>query len=386
MNEPAPIPRADDPVLELARALITRPSVTPDDAGCQALVARRLEAVGFRCRHLRFGDVDNLWATLGSGRPTLAFVGHTDVVPPGDPARWTSPPFEPTVRDGDLFGRGAADMKGGIAALVVALERAFAGHPPTGGGIGVLLTSDEEGPGIDGVRRVMETLAGEDALFERAVVIEPSSASRLGDVVRVGRRGSLGATLTVRGIQGHVAYPDKARNPIHEAAGAIAVLAARQWDRGNAHFPPTSLQFSNVNAGTGADNVIPGELTALLNFRFSTECTPEFLMREVEATLDAHGLDYTLDWRLSGRPFLTERGPLIDAVSAEITERCGVPPELSTGGGTSDGRFIAPYGIEVIELGPVNASIHKIDEHVAVADLVTLAQLYEGIARRLVGG
>lgn len=379
----SPLTEASEPVFDLTSELIARPSVTPADAGCQALVAARLEALGFTCRHLKFGKVDNLWAVIGDARPALAFVGHTDVVPAGDPAVWTTPPFEPSVRDGRLYGRGAADMKASIAAMVVALERLCAGGAPADGGLGVLLTSDEEGPGVDGVRRVMETLAAEDQLFRHALVMEPSSHTRLGDVVRVGRRGSLGAKLTVRGIQGHVAYPDRARNPIHDAAPAVAALTARCWDQGNDYFPATSLQFSNIQAGTGADNVIPGELTALMNFRFSTECTPEYLQAEVAAMLDAHGLDYALEWRLSGLPFLTEGGALVDAVVDEIATATGAGPTLSTGGGTSDGRFIAPYGIDVVELGPVNASIHQVDEHVAIGDLPALAALYEGIARRV---
>lgn len=378
-----------DPVLDLARTLIARPSVTPDDAGCQALLAERLSAMGFHCEHLRFGDVDNLWATLGGGE-VLAFVGHTDVVPSGDPARWQSPPFEPTVVEGPdgpvLYGRGAADMKGSIASALVAVERLAAAGLPAGTGLGFLMTSDEEGPGVDGVKRVMETLAARDTLFQRALVIEPSSRDRLGDVVRVGRRGSLGARLVVHGIQGHVAYPHLARNPIHEASAAIAELVATEWDQGNEYFPPTTLQFSNITAGTGADNVIPGELTALLNFRFSTECTPEGLQAAVAKVLDAHGLNYAIEWRLSGPPFLTDGGRLVEAVAASIAELTGQETELSTGGGTSDGRFIAPYGIEVVELGLVNASIHKVDEHARVADLAALADLYEAIGRRVLAG
>lgn len=382
-------PHDTSPVLELARELIARPSVTPDDAGCQALLAKRLEAVGFQCEHLRFGEVDNLWATLGSGE-ILAFVGHTDVVPTGDETRWQHPPFTPTVVEGSdgalLFGRGAADMKGSIAAAVIALERIARTGLPTGTGLGFLMTSDEEGPGIDGVKRVMATLAERGTLFQRALVIEPSSRDQLGDVVRVGRRGSLGAHLIVRGIQGHVAYPHLARNPIHEASAAIAELVATEWDTGNEYFPATTLQFSNISAGTGVDNVIPGELSAQLNFRFSTECTPEGLKAAVETLLDAHGLDYEIHWRLSGSPFLTDGGRLVEAVVSCIQAQTGLETELSTGGGTSDGRFIAPYGIEVVELGLVNASIHKVDEHARVSDLLTLADLYESIARRVLTG
>lgn len=375
--------RAADPVLDLTCELIARESVTPEDAGCQALLAARLDRLGFTCEHLRFGDVDNLWATWGDAGPMLTFVGHTDVVPSGDPAQWRSPPFVPETRDGVLYGRGAADMKSAIAAVVVALEQTLPALTEPVGRIGFMMTSDEEGAGQDGVRRVMQTLAGRERLFERALVIEPSSKSVLGDQIRVGRRGSLGGTLTVRGVQGHVAYPHLARNPIHLFAPALAELTSIEWDRGNAFFPATSLQFSNILAGTGADNVIPGMLHTRLNFRFCTESTPEDLQARFEAVLKRHALDYTLDWHLSGAPFLTGDGPLVRAVKAAIRTELGVETEPSTGGGTSDGRFIAPYGIEVVELGPVNASIHKVDEHVAIADLAPLADVYGAIVRAL---
>ncbi|WP_329742813.1 succinyl-diaminopimelate desuccinylase [Dyella sp. A6] len=372
-------------VLDLACDLIRRRSVTPDDAGCQAAIAARLAAAGFRIEHMRHGEVGNLWAVHGESGPTLAFLGHTDVVPSGPEAAWHSPPFEPTVIDGRLYGRGAADMKGGVAAMVVALERFVAEHPGHAGRVALLLTSDEEGPtNLDGVRRVAEQfrLAGERV--DWCVVGEPSAKERLGDLIRVGRRGSLSGTLVVRGVQGHVAYPEKALNPIHAFAPALAELAAERWDEGNADFPPTSFQVSNLNAGTGASNVIPGELTALINFRYCTASRAEDLRARAEAILQRHGLDFTLDWNLSGEPFLTPPGGrLRETVAAVCRELCGIEPEQSTGGGTSDGRFIAPLGAEVVELGVVNATIHKVDECVAVADLERLPALYEAVCRRL---
>ncbi|WP_431633911.1 succinyl-diaminopimelate desuccinylase [Dyella sp. KULCS107] len=375
-------------VLDLTCELIRRASVTPDDAGCQAAIAARLMRAGFRVRHLRFGEVDNLWATHGDGGATLAFLGHTDVVPTGPADAWRFDPFTPTVVDGMLYGRGAADMKGSVAAMVVALEAFVAAHPDHAGRVGLLLTSDEEGPtNLDGVRRVASGFRADHERIDWCVVGEPSSTARLGDLIRVGRRGSLSGTLTVRGVQGHVAYPDKAKNPIHAFAPALADLAAERWDEGNADFPPTSFQVSNLNAGTGATNVIPGVLTALFNFRYSTASTADDLKARTEAILSRHGLDYALDWNLSGEPFLTPpSGRLREVVVDVCRELAGEMPVQSTGGGTSDGRFIAPLGAEVVELGPVNATIHQVDECVAVADLEALPAIYEAICTRLLAG
>jgi len=372
------------PVLELTRDLIARRSVTPEDAGCLPLIADRLAQVGFRIEHLRFGDVDNLWATHGTGGPVLAFLGHTDVVPSGPEEHWATPPFEPTERGGLLYGRGAADMKGSVAAMVVALERFVAAHPDHTGTVGLLLTSDEEGVALHGVREVVDHFNQTGQRIDYCVVGEPSAKAQLGDLIRVGRRGSLSLTLTVNGIQGHVAYPEKAKNPIHAFAPALAALAAERWDEGNADFPPTSFQVSNINAGTGANNVIPGELVALVNWRFSTASTADGLRARAESILQAHGVDYAAQWHLSGQPFLaTPGGRLRDVVADVCRALCGIDPEQSTGGGTSDGRFIAPMGAEVIELGPVNATIHKVDECVSIADLEKLPALYEGICRRM---
>jgi succinyl-diaminopimelate desuccinylase len=372
-------------VLELTRDLIGRRSVTPEDAGCQALIAGRLVAAGFAVEQLRYGEVDNLWATHGSEGPTLVFLGHTDVVPSGPEDAWASPPFDPVLRDGRLYGRGAADMKGSVAAMTVALERFVAAHPQHPGRLALLLTSDEEGPtNLDGVRRVAETFRARGERIDWCVVGEPSSRQVLGDLIRVGRRGSLSGTLTVHGVQGHVAYPEKASNPIHAFAPALAELAATRWDEGNADFPPTSFQVSNLNAGTGATNVIPGTLVAQINFRYATASTAADLRARTEAVLDRHGLDWRLEWNLSGEPFLSPAGGrLREAVRAVCRELCGVEPEQSTGGGTSDGRFIAPLGAEVVELGPVNATIHKVDECVAVADLERLPALYLAVCERL---
>jgi succinyl-diaminopimelate desuccinylase len=374
-------------VLDLTLELIRRRSVTPADAGCQVLLAERLARAGFAVEHLHHGEVDNLWATHGSGGPTLVFLGHTDVVPSGPEADWASPPFEPTVRDGHLYGRGAADMKGSVAATAVALERFVAARPQHAGRVALLLTSDEEGPAnLDGVRRMAETFRARGERLDWCVVGEPSSKERLGDLIRVGRRGSLSGTLTVRGVQGHVAYPEKASNPIHAFAPALTELAATRWDEGNADFPPTSFQVSNLNAGTGATNVIPGALVAQVNFRYSTASTAADLQARTEAILDRHGLDWQLEWNLSGEPFLSPAGGrLREAVRAVCRELCGVEPEQSTGGGTSDGRFIAPLGAEVVELGPVNATIHKVDECVAVDELERLPALYQAICERLLG-
>ena len=374
------------PTFDLACALIRRASVTPDDAGCQQLMGERLRAAGFRCETLRFGDVDNLWAVRGEDGPLLCFAGHTDVVPTGPLAHWQSPPFEPVVRDGLLYGRGAADMKGSLAAMVTACERFTASHPDHRGRIAFLITSDEEGPAVNGTVKVVEWLQARNTAIDWCVVGEPSSSEQLGDVIKNGRRGSLNGKLTVQGVQGHVAYPQLAKNPIHLAAPALAALAAEVWDQGNAFFPATSFQISNIQAGTGANNVIPGELQALINFRFSTELTAVEIRSRTEAILAAHGLDYHIEWSLSGTPFLTARGELVEAAQASIREVTGLTPELSTAGGTSDGRFIAPTGAQVVELGPVNATIHKVNEHVRAADLDTLSAIYEGIIGRLLEG
>ncbi|HEY8585979.1 MAG TPA: succinyl-diaminopimelate desuccinylase [Rhodanobacter sp.] len=374
-------------VVDLACELIRRHSVTPDDAGCMAVIGTRLQKLGFHVERLRFGEVDNVWVTHGSAGPTLVFLGHTDVVPSGPESDWRSPPFEPTVRDGLLYGRGAADMKGSVAAMVVALEQFVRAQPKHAGRLALLLTSDEEGPtNLDGVRRVAEHFRNRGERLDWCVVGEPSSKQRLGDLIRVGRRGSLSATLTVRGVQGHVAYPDQALNPIHAFAPALAALGAEHWDEGNADFPPTSFQVSNLNAGTGATNVIPGRLTALMNFRYGTASTADALRARVGAILQRHGLDYELEWNHSGEPFLTPAGGrLRETVVAVCRELCGIEPEQSTGGGTSDGRFIAPLGVEVVELGPVNATIHKVDECVALADLEQLPALYRAVCERLLG-
>ena len=375
-----------DGVLALAQALMARRSVTPDDAGCQAFLASRLTAAGFTCEHLRLGEVDNLWATHGSGGPVLVLLGHTDVVPTGPREAWASDPFEPTIRDGVLYGRGAADMKGSVAAFVVAAERFVAAHPDHPGTLAILVTSDEEGDAIDGVRRVAGIFRERGQRIDWCITGEPSSKDTLGDLVRVGRRGSLSAALEVHGVQGHVAYPDKARNPVHLAMPALAALAGHRWDNGYETFPPTTLQVTDVQAGTGASNVIPGTLRASFNLRFNPTWTSEALERECEGILRSSGLeapDYTLKWHRSGEPFHTPEGPLRQAVREVLTAHLGAPPEESTGGGTSDARFIAPLGAHCIELGPVNASIHQVDEHVSVADLEALPDLYLALVERL---
>ncbi|KAB2898035.1 MAG: succinyl-diaminopimelate desuccinylase [Dokdonella sp.] len=380
MNAPEPAADTAAQVLALSRELIRRASVTPVDAGCQSLIAERLAGAGFATESLRFGEVDNLWASHGSGAPVLVFLGHTDVVPSGPVEAWSSPPFEPSERGGMLYGRGAADMKTGVAAMVVALEslvRAQRNHPGT---LALLLTSDEEGAAIDGVRRVAAVLRERGQRIDACVVGEPSSRQRLGDLIRIGRRGSLTGRLRVQGVQGHVAYPELADNPLHRLAPALAELVATRWDEGNEAFPPTSFQLSNLNAGTGADNVIPGELQAVFNFRFGTASSAQALRERCEAILRRHGVRFDLQWWLSGEPFLTPDGPLRRATLAAIRAHCGVEPELSTGGGTSDGRFIAPLGAEVVELGLCNATIHKVDECVAVADLQRLPALYAALA------
>ena len=378
---------ADAPseVLALTCELISRASVTPADLGCQELIAQRLQRAGFVCEHLRYGEVDNLWATHGDGDgPTLVLLGHTDVVPSGPVESWASDPFAPQIRDGVLYGRGAADMKGSVAAFVVALDRFAAAHPHHRGRVALLLTSDEEGDAIDGVRRVAETFRARGERIDWCVTGEPSSTRKLGDLLRVGRRGTLSATLKVIGVQGHVAYPDKARNPIHQAMPALSELAARRWDEGYETFPPTSLQISNIHAGTGANNVIPGELQVLFNLRYNPSWNAERLERECEAILRAHGLEYDIAWFRGGEPFYTPEGPLRAAAREVLARFAGAAPEESTGGGTSDARFIAPLGAQCIEIGPVNASIHKVDENVAVADLEALPDLYLALIERLV--
>lgn len=372
-------------VVDLTCQLVARASVTPDDGGCQALIADRLQTCGFQIEHLRFGEVDNLWAWHGSTGPTMAFLGHTDVVPAGDLSAWHSDPFRPEIRDGFLYGRGSADMKGSVAAMVVALERFVAAHPGHPGRVGLLLTSDEEGPtNLDGIRQVAARFRREQTRLDWCVVGEPSSREQLGDLIRVGRRGSLSGRLQINGVQGHVAYPQLAVNPVHRFAPVMAALVAEVWDQGNADFPPTSFQISNIAAGTGAGNVIPGQLRVDFNFRFSTASTAESLQRRVEALLQAHELDWSLDWNLSGAPFLAPPGGrLRETVVAVCRDLAGKEVEQSTGGGTSDGRFIAPLGTEVIELGPVNATIHKADECVRLSDLQRLPDLYQAICQRL---
>lgn len=370
-------------ILDLSCELIRRPSVSPDDQGCLELIATRLAPLGFRIEPLNFGPVSNLWARRGDSGPVLCFAGHTDVVPTGPREEWLADPFEPTQRGGLLFGRGAADMKTALAAMVVAAERFVAAHPTHAGSLAFLLTSDEEGPSIDGTRRVIEVLEARGEKIRWCVVGEPTSSSEFADTLKIGRRGSLSGRLTVHGVQGHIAYPQLARNPLHDFAPALAELVARHWDAGNAWFQPTSFQVSNLNAGTGAPNVIPGELKARFNLRFSTEQTVASLQREVTSLLDRHGLDYTLEWFVSGLPFLTPPGELTAAVAAAVADVTGRQPEMSTTGGTSDGRFIAPTGAQVVEVGVVNASIHKVNEHVRIADLEPLARVYERIMTRL---
>ena len=371
------------PTLVLARQLIGRASVTPDDAGCLEVIAGRLAPLGFTLERLDSNGVSNLWARRGQGSPLLCLAGHTDVVPAGPRDQWHSDPFEPTERDGILYGRGAADMKSSLAAFVVAIEQFVAGHPDHRGSIALLLTSDEEGDATDGTVRVVEALKARGETIDCCIVGEPTSAIRLGDTLKNGRRGSLSARLLVKGVQGHVAYPEKVKNPIHLAAPALAELAAMRWDEGNEYFPPTSFQISNIKAGTGATNVVPGVLEVLCNFRFSTASTVDGLQGRVHALLDAHGLEYEIHWTLGGRPFLTPRGRLVEVLTESVRSVIGVEPELSTSGGTSDGRFIADICAEVVELGPVNASIHKVDEHITVADLEPLAAIYRSALERL---
>jgi succinyl-diaminopimelate desuccinylase len=372
-----------NPTVQLAEELIRRPSVTPEDAGCLTVIGDRLKAIGFHLEKMDFGDVQNLWAVRGSEGPILAFAGHTDVVPTGNPDHWRFPPFEPTHEDGFLYGRGAADMKGSLAAMVTACERFIAEHPGHRGRIAFLLTSDEEGPAVNGTVKVMQTLTERGEFIDYCIVGEPSSTNTLGDVVKNGRRGSLNASLTIKGMQGHVAYPHLADNPIHRFSPALTELCAEQWDNGNDFFPATSFQVSNINAGTGATNVIPGDVHCLINFRFSTESTDTELMARTEAILKKHGLNYQIDWKTSGQPFLTDHGELIDATVAAIHEITGLNTELSTSGGTSDGRFIAPTGTQLVELGPRNATIHKVDERIEAADLEPLSVIYQEILKKL---
>ena len=370
-------------VINLACDLISRPSVTPLDEGCQTLMAERLARLGFVIEPMVFEDTTNLWARRGTEGPLFCFAGHTDVVPAGPLEKWHTPPFAPTIQDGMLYGRGAADMKGSLAAMVVATERFVAAHPDHAGSIAFLITSDEEGPFINGTTRVIDTLEARSEKIRWCIVGEPSSTNEVGDVVKNGRRGSITGDLLVRGVQGHVAYPHLADNPIHRAAPALDELASTVWDEGNAYFPPTSFQIANIQGGTGASNVIPGELHVQFNFRFSTELTDQAIRDRVEALLTRHGLDFELKWTLSGQPFLTDTGALLDAAVAAIEGVNGQRPALLTTGGTSDGRFIAPTGAEVIELGPVNATIHKVNECVKAKDLDLLADMYQGVLERL---
>lgn len=370
-------------LLELTRALIERPSVTPADAGCQALLGDRLAGQGFTLTHLPFGEVQNLWATRGSGAPLFLFAGHTDVVPTGPVEAWRTPPFSATLADGMLWGRGSADMKGSLAAMICAIEAFVAAHPDHPGTLACLFTSDEEGPAVDGTRKVVDYLHSAGIRPDYCVVGEPSSSRRVGDVIRIGRRGSLNALLRVHGRQGHVAYPETVDNPIHRAAPVLAILASTRWDEGNAEFPPTSFQITNVRAGTGATNVVPGSIEILFNLRFSTEQTASGLQQRIHGICERAGLNFDIEWTLSGNPFLTRGGQLIAAAGDSIESIQGFRPELSTGGGTSDGRFIAPMGTELIELGPLNATIHQIDEHVALADLHTLSRIYRDLLERL---
>jgi succinyl-diaminopimelate desuccinylase len=369
--------------LELSRELIARKSVTPADAGCQALLATRLAKAGFHCEDASVNGVTNLWAWRGNGHPLLCFAGHTDVVPTGPLEQWHSDPFVPTVRDGKLYGRGAADMKSSIAAFVVAAEQFVAERPAHAGSIALLITSDEEGPSVDGTVRVVDKLKQRGETIDYCIVGEPSSTAMLGDTVRVGRRGSLSAKLTVRGVQGHVAYPEQVSNPIHLLAPALAELAAIEWDRGNEAFPPTSFQVSNLNAGTGAENVVPGAAVMLCNFRFSSASTEASLRTRFEEVLRRHRLDYAVAWTLAGKPFLSGKGRLIDAVQRSVQSHAGRVPQLSTGGGTSDGRFIIDICPEIVELGPVNASIHKLNEHIELGALEQLPKIYLDTLRAL---
>lgn len=384
-----------DATLALALELIRRPSITPDDAGCQEVLIARLAALGFRVERLRFGEVDNLWARYGDAEPLFAFAGHTDVVPPGPLEQWQSPPFAPEIRDGWLYGRGAADMKGSLAAMITACERFLAIHPQPCGSLALLITSDEEGAAVDGAIKVVEWLEARGEKILWCLIGEPSSTAQLGDAIKNGRRGSLNGRLRLRGTQGHIAYPHLAQNPIHAIGAILMVLSDEIWDQGHAFFPPTSFQISNLRSGTGAVNVIPGDLEMQFNFRFSPAVTVEQLQERTRLIIDTALLNeevktgqvfqYELEWSLSGPPFFTPPGDLVAATVAAIRAETGLDPELSTSGGTSDGRFIAPTGAQVIELGPLNATIHQINERVAVADLDRLSRVYQGVLERLLG-
>ena len=369
--------------IALAQDLMGRASVTPEDKGCQALMIARLEAIGFKVERMRFGAVDNFWARRGTQKPVLAFAGHTDVVPTGPVEEWHTPPFEPTLKDGFLYGRGAADMKGSLASWVVALEQFIALHPDHHGSLALLITSDEEGPFVDGTTRVIDVLEARNEKIDWCIVGEPSSTNTLGDVIKNGRRGSLTAAITAKGIQGHVAYPHLVNNPIHKVVPALAELAATKWDDGNEFFPPTSFQIANINGGTGASNVVPGHVEVMCNFRYSTELTADDLTAKVEAILDRHEVDYDINWTYNGLPFLTASGALVDACLEAIKTTTGTDSQLSTAGGTSDGRFIAPTGAQVVVLGPCNATIHKLNECVKVSDLEQLTLVYQAVLSRL---
>jgi succinyl-diaminopimelate desuccinylase len=371
------------PEIKLLCELVKRESITPDDAGCQAVLIERLEALGFRCETLQFGEVTNLWARRGTTAPVLCFAGHTDVVPPGDSAQWSSNPFEPVVKDGCIYGRGTADMKSGLASIIVAIENFLEADVKHDGSIALLITSDEEGRARDGTLKVMEALTERGESIDWCVIGEPSSQDSLGDLIRVGRRGSLSGMLTVSGIQGHVAYPHLADNPIRRFAPILSELHNIEWDQGNEYFPPSSFQVVEIKSGVGAPNVTPAELSARFNFRYSTEWDHESLKKRIHEIFDAYDINYELNWHLSGKPFLTEPGKLIDAVVQAVSESTGSEPLLSTGGGTSDGRFISPAGVDVVELGPINASIHKIDEHVKIDDVIQLTGIYRRIMELL---
>ncbi len=369
--------------LDLARQLISIPSVTPDDLGCQKIIAERLSAIGFEIEHLRFGDVDNLWARYGTRSPLFVFAGHTDVVPTGPIEKWSSDPFTPTIVDDVMTGRGTADMKSSIAAMVCACENFLTDKKEIPGSIAFLITSDEEGPATEGTVKVVEHLLANNEKIDWCLVGEPSSTNRLGDIIKNGRRGSINGDLTVHGVQGHIAYPHLAQNPIHLFADTMQALCNEVWDNGNDHFPPTSFQISNINGGTGTSNVIPADLNVQFNLRFSTEITDQQIRQRIESILDKHQLKYTLNWSLSGQPFLTPGGKLVDAAKQAIQAICNIEAELSTSGGTSDGRFIAPTGAQVVELGPINESIHKIDENINISDLEQLTEIYTDILKRL---
>ena len=371
------------PTVELAMQLVAQPSVTPKDAGCQAMMTARLKDCGFSIENLRFGDVDNFWAIHGTSGPIFCFAGHTDVVPAGPVESWSHPPFTPTIVEGQLYGRGSADMKGSLAAMVVAAEEFVSEFPKHQGRLAFLITSDEEGIAVNGTVKVVDWLQQQGITPEWCLVGEPSSSTQCGDTIKNGRRGSLGCRLTVKGTQGHVAYPHLAANPIHLGMPALEELTREIWDQGNAFFPATSFQVSNFNEGTGATNVIPGTVEVLFNFRFSTEVTDLQLMGRAEAILNKHQLDYEAEWNLSGQPFITERGDLVQAAINCIARTAGLEAELSTAGGTSDGRFIAPIGTQVVELGPVNQSIHRVDENVSIDDLNTLTKIYKNILHEL---